>query len=211
MNTSVGERIRRPITLPAGFRLAVIGAALLVTAMTFSAQRSQDVDLETLDPLLMKAVTASVSQRDVQAVLFHRRSSGPVHLHLYTSCDETLRCTVFTTMDFPHSTFRPMALSLQVTTQVTHDGSGAHRAATSAWHVESLGPAMDKKVGFAGDFSDFSKLARDGEGEALARLLASIQSAVETVLVAHGVSINPNRSSGVPSTPADRLNPDMVR
>lgn len=191
MNTSMGSRFRPFIAMPVGDKLTWAGTALLVLALLSPSSQLSDTNLEALDPALMKAVQASVSQRDVQAILSQRRASGPVQIQLYTSCDQVQRCTIFTNMDFPRSASQPRGLSLQVAMLVVPDGI-TRRTVTSAWQVRAIGPAIDEHVHYAGDFSGLSVLARNSEGMAMAGVLTSIQSAVATVLVAHGVAAKPD-------------------
>ena len=193
MSTSVG--ILRFIARPIGSILPSLGIGLLATAVLFAARRPPTVDLQALDPALMKAVTASVSQRDVEAILTHRRASGPVHLQLYTSCDGPQRCTIFTTMVFPRSAFQPSTISLQVAMDVMPDGGDAQRTVTSTWQVQSIGPAIDEHIDHAGDFSGLSVLAKNREGNAIAGLLTSIRSAIAAVLVSHGVAAEPGAAT----------------
>lgn len=197
MSTSMGIRLRRFSAMPVGFRMLWVGFALVVAGLGFPARQPPSVDLKVLDPALMKAVQASVSQRDVEAILYDRRASGPVHLQLYTSCDEAGRCTIFTTMDFPRSTSQPSALSLQIAMQVSSEGGNAHRTVMSTWTVRSIGPALDERIDYAGDFHDLTVLARNGKGGAMVSLLTSIQSAVARVLVANGVTTQPGRFESI--------------
>lgn len=191
MSTSLGLRLRLFITRPAVSIRQWTAVTLVATALLLSARQPSMVDLEALDPALMKAVQASVSQRDVQAILSDQRASGPVHLQLYTLCDEAQRCTIFSTMDFPGSASRPSTISLQVAMQVAPDANGVHRAGTSTWQVRLVGPAVDEHINYAGDFCDLTALPRNGGGAAIAGLLTSIQSSIAHVLLANGVIAKP--------------------
>lgn len=197
MSTSMGIRLRRFTALPVRFRMLWVGFALVVAGLGFAARQPASVDLGALDPALMKAVQASVSQRDIETILSRRQASGPVHLQLYTACDEAGRCTVFTTMDFPRSASQPSTVSLQVAMQVAPERDGARRAVMSGWEVRSISPAIDEHVDYAGDFRNLTALPAGEEGNAMARLLTSIQSAIANVLVAKGVTAKPDSTDSM--------------
>lgn len=165
---------------------------LLGVSIVFANRRPAPLRLESLDPAFMKAVTASISQHDVSAILKHQRSSASVHVQLYTSCDEERRCTIFTSMDFPRSEAHASGISLHVTTHVIRNAENAQGTTMSSWRVEANGPTIDKRVTYAGNFNDLKRVPRIGESNAIGSLLTSIRSGIETVLAAEGVIAKPN-------------------
>lgn len=169
--------------------------ALLGIGVVSARRAPTPLPLEELDPTLMKAVTASVSQHDVKAVLAFQRSNAPVHLRLYTSCDEVQRCTIFTKMDFPHSELRAPTMSLRVAVRVIPGAGSAHRTIASSWQVQSDDPAINKHAAYAGNFSDLKDVPPMGDNNAVASLLTSIQSAIGKVLCANGVIAKPTGAS----------------
>ena len=146
--------------------------------------------LEALDPVLMRAVTSSVSQHDVKAILAHRPSSGPVHIKLYTSCDEAQHCTVFTAMDFTDALSEQSTVSLRVAVSVLAGSSRSYKISGSSWQVRRTDPATNASATYAGLFSNLGDFPPVGDGKAITGLLVSIQSAIGDALVANGVSPN---------------------
>lgn len=169
---------------------------LLGISIVLANRRPTPLPLESLDPAFMKAVTASILQHDVSAILKHQRSSAAVHLQLYTSCDEEQRCTIFTSMDFPRPEVHTSAISLHVTTHVIRNAENAQGATMSSWRVEANGPAIDKRVTYAGNFNDLKNVPRIGEHNAIGSLLTSIRSGIEKVLALNGVIAKPDSAGG---------------
>ena len=172
--------------------LAVLAIGLLETGVGFAKWNPTPRHLEALDPTFMKAVTASVSQHDVKTILAHQRSSGPVHVQLYTSCDEEQRCTILTTMDFSDAQFDASTISLKVAVHVMPETDGPHKTIRSSWQVQSMNAAFDAHTTYAGDFSDLKGLPAIGDNHAIAGLLTAIQAAIRDALGANGVIAKPN-------------------
>ena len=167
--------------------LALLAMGFLGMGVGFAKWNPAPRPLEALDPTLMKAVTASVSPHDVKAVLAHRHASGPVHLQLYTSCDEEQRCTIFTAMDFSDALADTSTISLRVAVRVTPETVGPGNTIGSSWQVLSMNPAIDTHTTYAGDFSDLKDLPAIGDNNAIAGLLTSMQGAISDALRANGV------------------------
>lgn len=161
--------------------------ALLGIGVVFASRGPPPPPLEALDPAFMKAVTASVSQKDVEAILAHQRSSAPVHLQLYTSCDDAQRCTIFTTMDFSHSDSHAPTVSLRVAVQVLAGTGSAHGSTASSWQVQASDPTIHQQASYAGDFTDLKDVPPIGENHAIANLLTAIESAIGKVLDSNGM------------------------
>ncbi len=167
--------------------LPMLCMGLLVTGVGFTSVVPARPALEALDPMFMKAVTASVSQHDVKAILAHQRSSAPVHLRLFTSCHEENRCTILTTMDFPHSDLHAPAITLRVVTRVIPGTGNSDATIASSWQVQSVHSAIHETTAYAGDFSQLNDVPALGDQSAIAGLLTSIRSAIGNVLDANGV------------------------
>lgn len=170
--------------------------ALLGSGAVFANLPPSPPPLHSLDATLMKAVTASVSQQDVSAVLAHQRSKASVHIQLRSSCDQEQRCTVFTAMDFPDAETRVSAMSLHVAVHVVPGATMGPGKATASWQVQSSDAATDGHAVYAGDFSDLQRVPPIGERAAIARLLTSIESAVGKVLVSNAIIATPNGKKG---------------
>ena len=184
--------------------LPLLGIGLLAIGSVFASRGSTPRPLEALDPTFMKAVSASVSQHDVKAILAYQRSSAPVHLRLQTSCDEEQRCTIFTTMDYPHSELHALTVSLRVAVDVIHDRERPHKMIASSWQVRLIDPAVNKRAAYAGDFRDMKGVPQIGDNDAIARLLTAIQLAIGEVLRANGAIVKPITSARGPKTGAAR-------
>lgn len=186
------------------------GIGLLGIAIAFASRRPTLPPLEKLDPLFMKAVKASIARRDVQAVLAHQRSSAAVHLQLFSSCAVDRHCTVFTSMAFPGSEVQAPSISLHVAVHVIPGAGNARPTIMSSWEVKTIEPLPERRVSYAGEFDDMSRVPNIGEHNAIASLLTSIRSAVVNVLVADGVIAGANLTgmstmqSDTPPTKAER-------
>lgn len=183
MSTFVSPRFRHPVANSARSGLPWLGSALAAAALAFAARQPPDRALEALDPVFMQAVQASISQRDVQAILASQAASGPVHLQLVTACDADHWCTIVTTMDFPRSVSRPEALSLQLAMQVAPDDGNTVRTVRSVWEVRSGDPAHRQHIDRAGDLRELGMLADSEEGTAIAGVLNAIHSSIAHVLL----------------------------
>ena len=166
--------------------LPVFCIGLLAIGAAFAGRSSAPSSLEVLDPAFMHAVTATVSQHDVRAILAHQHSTAPVHLRLFTSCDNEQHCTILTAMDFPASAAPASAISLRVAVHVSPDEGSARVAST--WEVQSNHSTGDQPGRLTGDFHDLAGVPAIGEQRAIANLLTSMQSAIGEVLDANGVS-----------------------
>lgn len=169
-----------------------LAIALVGIGVGFNKWNPTPVPLEQLDPTFMKAVTASVSQYDVKAILADHGTSGPVRLQLYTDCDEERRCTIFTTLDFL-SEAHPDATttSLRVAVRVMPERAGTRGIEASWWEVRAIDPAINASNTYAGNFNDSKHFASIGDNTATANLLLSMQSAISAALRAHGVIATP--------------------
>lgn len=182
--------------------IALLCVGLFGMGVVFASRVPPPLPLEALDPTLMQAVIGSVSQRDVEAILAFQHSSAPVHLQLYTSCDEVQRCTIFAMMDFPQSQLRAPAISLRVAVRVTPGAGSPYRTMASSWQVQSNGAALSERAAYAGNFSDLKDVPPIGENNAIASLLTAMQSAIGKVLGANGVIAKPDgQFAGPPPSP----------
>ncbi|MFC5511383.1 hypothetical protein ACFPOU_09640 [Massilia jejuensis] len=169
----------------------LVGIGLLALGAGATKWYPTPPQLEELDPVLMRAVTSSVSQHDVKAILAHRpSSSGPVHIKLYTSCDEVQHCTVFTAMDFTDALSEQSTVSLRVAVSVLAGSSASYKICESSWQVRRTDPATDASATYAGLFSNLGHFPPIGDSKAITALLVSIQSAIEDALLENGVSPN---------------------
>lgn len=170
--------------------LTLVGIGLLALGAGATKWYPTPPQLEELDPVLMRAVTSSVSQHDVKAILAHRPSSGPVHIKLYTSCDEVQHCTVFTAMDFTDALSEQSTVSLRVAVSVLAGASPSYKISGSSWQVRRTDPATNASATYSGLFSNLVNFPPIGDSKAITALLVSIQSAIEDALLANGVSPN---------------------
>lgn len=168
----------------------LVGIGLLALGAGATKWYPTPPQLEELDPVLMRAVTSSVSQHDVKAILAHRPSSGPVHIKLYTSCDEVQHCTVFTAMDFTDALSEQSTVSLRVAVSVLAGSSASYKISESSWQVRRTDPATNASATYAGLFSNLGHFPPIGDSKAITSLLVSMQSAIEDALLANGVSSN---------------------
>lgn len=136
----------------------------------------------------MTAVKASIPARDVKAILAHQRSSGPVHLQLYTACDEEKRCTIFTTMDFSDPQSDTTAISLRVDVRVMQTTDGQHRKTGASWQVHALEPGFKTSTTYAGDFSNTENFPSIDKNHAIASVLTAIEAAIKDALNASGTN-----------------------
>lgn len=170
--------------------LTLIGVTLLAFSAGAAKWNLTRPRLEALDPVLMRAVTSSVSQHDVKSILSHRPSSGPVHIKLYTSCDEVQYCTVFTAMDFTDAQSEQSTVSLRVAVSVLAGSGPSYKISGSSWQVLRTDPATNASTTYSGLFSNLGHFPPVGDSEAITALLVSIRSAIEDALFANGVSPN---------------------
>ena len=178
--------------------LVWLSLGILGISAVYAGARPTIPPLEDLDPVFMQAVTASVSQHDVKAILAHQHSTVPVDLQLYTSCDEERRCTVFTTMNFPRSGIDSSSISLHVATRVIPERRNAEPTAASSWQVQSIDPAINEHATYAGDFRDLERIPPIGDKQAIAGVLTAIDSAIAKVLGAHGVAARSGSADVIP-------------
>ncbi|MEJ7806331.1 MAG: hypothetical protein WKG03_10485 [Telluria sp.] len=177
--------------------LPILCIGLLGIGAAFASRGPARPLLEALDPTFMQAVTATVSQHDVKAILAHQHSNAPVHLRLYTSCDDEQRCTIMTAMDFPDADAPASALSLRVAVHVSPGNGSAHDKVASSWQVQSSSRASHHNALYAGDFRDLTGIPAIGEAHAIANLLTSMQSAIREVLNANGMTAQPHSVAAV--------------
>lgn len=172
-------------------RLPLLCLGILGIGAVFASRGPSPPPLEKLDPAFMHAVTASLPQRDVKAILAAQHSSAPVDLQLYTSCDEEERCTILTTMEFAQSEPDAPSISLRVAVHVEPDPAGSPRTMASSWQVQKSDSAGTAHAMYAGDFTNLNALFSTGNDKAIASLLSSIQSAIGRVLRANGIVTQP--------------------
>lgn len=191
MHTWVGTHNVGPKLAQRGWFL--LGIALLGVGVGFGRSGTSDPalpPLDALDPMFLQAVTASISQHDVKAILTRRRTSGPVHIRLYSTCDTEQRCIIFSTMDFTDTRSSTSTMSLRVAVSVMPEATGAPRAIGSPWQVRTRDRALNASATYGGDFSDLSLLPAMGDDHAIASLLISIHFAIN-----HALDARPARVS----------------